>query len=85
MKYNSFIICSMKTSEYNYKLWMQICASYQMIVEIAVEGLLSGSMTAETEYANSSSTVAVMEMETASVQDKSVKSDVEMFKVSYKQ
>lgn len=64
-----------------YKMWLQICASNQMMLEIVMLPLSSGTTTAETESANSSSTVAVTEMETASVQDKSVKLDVATFKV----
>lgn len=62
-------------------MWLQICASNQMMLEIAMLPLSSGTTTAETESANSSSTVAVTEMETASVLDKSVKLDVATFKV----
>lgn len=62
-------------------MWLQICASYQMMLEIVMLPLSSGSTTAETVSANSSSTVAVTEMETASLQDKSVKLDVATFKV----
>lgn len=64
-----------------YKIWLQICASCRMMLEIVILPLNSGSTTAETESADSSSTVAVTEMETASVLDKSVKLDVVMFKV----
>lgn len=64
-----------------YTIWLQICASYRMMLEIVILPLNSGSMTAETESADSLSTVAVTEMETASVLDKSVKPDVVMFKV----
>lgn len=64
-----------------YNIWLQICASYRMMLEIVILPLNSGSTTAETESADSSSTVAVTEMETASVLDKSVKLDVVMFKV----
>lgn len=52
-----------------------------MMLENVILPLNSGSTTAETESADSSSTVAVTEMETASVLDKSVKLDVVMFKV----
>lgn len=64
-----------------YNIWLQICASNRMMLEIVILRLNSGSTTAETEFADSSSTVAVTEMETASVLDKSVKLDVVMFKV----
>lgn len=64
-----------------YNIWLQICASYRMMLEIVILPLNSGPTTAETESADSSSTVAVTEMETASVLDKSVKLDVVMFKV----
>lgn len=62
-------------------MWLQICASNQMMLEIVMLPLSSGTTTAETESADSSSTVAVTEMETASVLDKSVKRDVAAFKV----
>lgn len=64
-----------------YNIWLQICASNRMMLEIVILPLNSGTTTAETESADSSSTVAVTEMETASVLDKSVKLDVVMFKV----
>lgn len=64
-----------------HKMWLQICASCQMMLEIVILPLNNGSTTAGTESANSSTTVAATEMETASVQDKSVKLDVALFKV----
>lgn len=66
-----------------YNIWLQICASYRSMLEIVlvILPLNSGSTTADMESADSSSTAAVTEMETASILDKSVKLDVVMFKV----